>query len=166
MAEATPLVAWLEADHRAIDDLLARAAAGEGPLDREAYAAFRARLLRHIAIEEKVLLPAAQRARHGVALERALRLRTEHAAITSLLVPTPDRALVGELRALLVPHDLLEEGPGGVYAECAALIGEGWPEVLERAVAYPEVKAARHVDGARVVRTAGEALARARARRT
>jgi hypothetical protein len=166
MAEATPLVAWLEADHRAIDDLLARASAGDGPLDRAAYAAFRARLLRHIAIEEKVLLPAAQRARGGVALERALRLRTEHAAITSLLVPTPDRRLIGELRALLGPHDQLEEGTGGVYAECAALIADRWPEVLERMMAYPEVKVARHVDSERVVRTAAEALARARARRS
>ena len=72
----TPLGAWLEADHRAIDALLDRASAGDGPLDREAYELFRARLLRHIAREEKVLLPAARRARGGVALPIARRLRT------------------------------------------------------------------------------------------
>lgn len=161
----TPLGAWLEADHRAIDALLDRASAGDGPLDREAYELFRARLLRHIAREEKVLLPAARRARGGVALPIARRLRTEHAAITSLLVPTPDRALIRELRSLLEPHDLLEEGPGGAYAACEAAIRAGWPEVLAQIEAYPPVKVAQHVDGRAAIRTAGEALARASGRR-
>ncbi len=160
----TGLRAWLEADHRAIDALLARASAGDGPLDQEAYELFRARLLRHIAREEKILLPAARRAR-GHPLPVAQRLRTEHAAITSLLVPTPDRALIGELRSLLEPHDLLEEGPGGVYRECEAAIGAGWPEVLAQIEAYPPVRVARHVDGAAAIRTAAEALARASGRR-
>lgn len=165
MTEVTLLRQWLEADHRAIDALLDRASAGNGPLDRQAYELFRARLLRHIAREEKVLLPAARQARGGVALPRARRLRIEHAAITSLLVPTPDRALIEELRRLLEPHDLLEEEPGGVYQECETAIGAGWPEVLAQIEGYPPVKVARHVDGRTAIRTAGEALARASGRR-
>jgi hypothetical protein len=161
----TPLREWLVADHRAIDLLLERASAGDGPLDREAYELFRARLLRHIAREEKVLLPAGRAARGGVALPRARQLRIEHAAITSLLVPTPDRALIAELRSLLEPHDRLEEGAGGIYAECEAAIGAGWPEVLAQIEAYPPVKVAQHVDGRAAIRTAGEALARASGQR-
>lgn len=141
MLESTPLAGWLAADHRAIDALLDRAAAAD-PLDLTAYHLFRARLLRHIAIEEKVLFPAAQRGRGGVSPSWASRMRREHAAITSLLVPAPDRAVVAELRSLLEPHDRLEEGPLGVYAECEELIGTGWPEVLERAKSYPAVKVA------------------------
>lgn len=160
MTELPPLARWLVADHRAIDALLERAAACT-PIDLATYQLFRARLLRHIAIEEKVLFPAAQRARGGVPLARADELRRQHAAITSLLVPTPDGPLVAELRSLLDPHDRMEEGPLGVYAECEQLIGARWPEVLEQARSYPAVKVARHVDRPGAARTAAEALARA-----
>ncbi|MDQ3037370.1 MAG: hemerythrin domain-containing protein, partial [Myxococcota bacterium] len=84
---------WLEADHRAMGALLDRADAG-GRLDVDAFEALRARLLRHIGIEEKVLLAAA-RDRRGAPLARARQIRVEHGAIASLLVPTPDLALVG-----------------------------------------------------------------------
>jgi hypothetical protein len=141
MLEPTPLTGWLAADHRAIDALLDRAAAAD-PLDLAAYHLFRARLLRHIAVEEKVLFPAARQGRGGVSPTWASRVKEEHAAITSLLVPAPDRALVAQLRSLLEPHDRLEEGPLGVYAECEELIGARWPEVLERAMNYPDVKVA------------------------
>jgi hypothetical protein len=157
----TPLGAHLALDHRAMEVLLERASAG-GDIDLEAFERFRARLLRHIAIEEKLLFPAARRAGAGPALlERMHRLRVEHAAITTLLVPTPDAALVGELRRALGPHDEIEEAPGGVYQECEALIGDRCDALLAEVVAYPEVKVARHVDRRGSVRTLAEALARA-----
>jgi hemerythrin HHE cation binding domain-containing protein len=165
----TALGDWLLADHREMEALLDRAAvelAGGGSAARSpAFEIFRARLLRHIAIEEKVLFAAARQARGGEPISRAHRLRTEHAALTSLLVPTPDPALIGELRLLLEPHDRIEEGPGGVYQECEAALGDRWPEVLERARAYPAVKVAAHFDGRGTVRTAHAALERASARR-
>ncbi len=43
---------------------LRRALALAGEVDREPFDAFRAGLLRHIGIEEKILLPAAREARH------------------------------------------------------------------------------------------------------
>lgn len=158
----TPLERYLVADHEAMDRLLDRAEGG-GRLDRDAYERFRARLLRHIAIEEKILFAAARRA-GGAPLARAARLRRDHAAVTTLLVPTPDLALVGEIRAILVPHDGIEEGPGGVYDECASLLGDAWREVLAQAQSYPAVKVAAHFDGRGTVRTAAEALARAERR--
>ena len=54
-----PIGDLLGRDHARLDELLARATAGEA-IDLEAYRAFRAGLLRHIAMEEKVLLPDAR----------------------------------------------------------------------------------------------------------
>src|SRR5690606_1000117 len=105
---------YLLRDHQRLRALLERARAAD-PLDEEAFAAFRAGLLRHIAIEEKLLWPAARRARGDRPLEQARALRIEHAALGSLLVPTPDAALCDEIRSLLGAHDAREEGEGGVY---------------------------------------------------
>ena len=122
---------YLLADHARLSALLA--AATSGPVfDAASFAEFRAGLLRHIAIEEKVLFPAARRARGGEPLSRAHALRIDHAALTSLMVPTPDAALCGEIASILHPHDDVEEGEGGVYAECEALLSEAesaacWP---------------------------------------
>jgi hypothetical protein len=160
----TPLGTHLAMDHRAMDVLLELATGRDasGAINVDAFERFRARLLRHIAIEEKLLFPAARRAGAGPALlERLQRLRVEHAAITTLLVPTPDAALVDELRRALRPHDAVEEAPGGVYQECEALIGDGCDALLQQVLAYPPVKVARHVDGRGLVRTMAEALARA-----
>jgi hypothetical protein len=67
----------LERDHVRLDDLLTRADAAPPSIDREAYDAFRAGLLRHIAMEEKVLLPEARRLRGGEPLEVAKQLRAD-----------------------------------------------------------------------------------------
>lgn len=150
---------YLEDDHRLLSELLTHADAG-GSLDLHAFEAFRARLLRHIGIEEKLLL-ATVREVLGQPIERARRIRVDHGAIASLLVPTPDVALVGEIRALLVTHDALEEGGPdgeGVYAECDRVLGARADALAERARAFPVVPAARHFDGPNVVRTAAEAL--------
>ena len=153
---------YLEDDHRLLTELLARADAG-GQLDVASFEAFRARLLRHIGIEEKLLL-ATVREVLGQPIERARRIRVDHGAIASLRVPTPDVALGGEIRALLVTHDALEEGDPhgptaeGVYAECDRILGARADELAERARAFPDVPAARHFDGPNVVRTAAEAL--------
>ena len=157
------LLDWLVSDHREMEALMDRAT-GSGALDGAAYESFRGRLLRHIAIEEKVLFPAAEKAR-GEPLAQRARLRAEHAALTSLLVPTPDLALVEELRLIIGPHDELEEGASGVYAECVAAIGHLCGDVLARARTYPPVKVAAHFDGRGTVRTAAAALDRALAQR-
>src|SRR5690242_4179656 len=96
-----PIAAALEEDHRRLDELLARAVAAPPAIDQEAYEAFRAGLLRHIAIEEKVLFRESRAARGGQALPIVATLRVQHGALASLLVPTPTVAIAGELRKLL-----------------------------------------------------------------
>lgn len=149
----------LTRDHERLHALLARARGGPA-FDGEAFAAFRAGLLRHIGVEEKLLFPAARK-RLGAPLAAARRLRVEHAALTSLLVPTPDHALCDEIEALLAAHDAREEGEGGVYAECEAAIGDASFELVERARAIAAPPLARHFDGHGTFRTAREALASA-----
>ncbi len=149
---------FLADDHARLDALLTRAVAGRGALDVGAYGAFREGLLRHIALEEKILLPAARAARGGEPLPQARRLRVDHGAIAALLVPTPTREIAGELRKILAPHDEVEEGEGGLYEECDVLLAARATAILGRMRAYPPVKVARYHDGPRVCRTAEEAL--------
>jgi hypothetical protein len=153
-----PIAGFLSDDHLRLDALLARSLAGPSGLDLAAYGAFREGLLRHIALEEKILLPAAAAARGGEPLPLARRLRVDHGAIAALLVPTPTPELAAELRKILDPHDALEEGDGGLYAACDALLAGQAEALLERMRAYPPVKVARYHDGPRACRTAEEAL--------
>jgi hypothetical protein len=88
----------------------------------------------------------------------ARRLRVDHGAIASLLVPTPDAQIVAELRSILEPHDAVEEKPGGLYETCDDLLAPGVEGLLELFRAYPPVKMAPHDDGPGVFRTAEEAL--------
>lgn len=153
---------YLVRDHERLHDLLARAGAG-ARFDHEAFAAFRVGLLRHIAIEEKLLLPAARNARGGEALSRAYDLRVEHAALTSLLMPPPNAALCKEIASILTMHDAREEGADGVYAECEALLSASESaELAARAESFREVRVVPHADSPRVYRTAHAALAAAR----
>ncbi len=154
-----PITRHLCEDHRRLEALLARALARPGEVDLEPFGEFRAGLLRHIALEEKILLPAAREARGGEPLAVARRLRIDHGAITSLLVPTPTPALVAELRSILDPHGVVEEEAGGLYEDCDRLLAGRAEELVERMRAYPQVKVNRYQDGPAVQRTAAGALA-------
>jgi hypothetical protein len=113
----------LAGDHTRLDGLLDQAMTAGGAVDRAAYAEFRAGLLRHISLEEKILLPAAQRWQGGDPLPLAAKLRLDHGALAALLVPTPTPAIVAALRTVLVAHNALEDGPVGVYERCEQLAG-------------------------------------------
>lgn len=131
---------YLIADHARLRGLLAVAAAGAA-VEPEAFAAFRAGLLRHIGIEEKLLFPAVRDGGGAALAERLRALHVEHAAISSLLVPAPDLALCGELAGLLAAHDAQEEGLDGVYAACEVVLGAAASEALgARARAAPAVR--------------------------
>lgn len=154
---------YLLEDHRAIEALLARATGTAFDLD--AFTEMRKRLLRHIAVEEKVLFPAVL-ARAPDALPDAKQLKIEHAAIGSLLVPTPDLALATEIATILAVHDDREESAGGVYERCERALGDTSSEVLARARAVPPVRASAYLDRPGLRRTASEALAAASRART
>ena|SRR5215471_9372671 len=96
---------YLAGDHARLDDLLQRAAARPGSIETSAYAEFRAGLLKHIAMEEKILLPAAQRARGGESLPIAAKLRLDHGALAALLVPTPTASIIAAIRAVFEAHN-------------------------------------------------------------
>lgn len=151
---------YLADDHSRLEALL-RAAVAPGGVAHAAYAEFRKGLLRHIGLEEKILLPAVQRARGGIPLPAAARLRLEHGAIAALLVPTPTVRIVGALRAILAHHNALEEGPDGVYAACEGILGREADAVLAALRAMPEVRVSPHADGPEVMDAVGRALERA-----
>lgn len=152
---------YLQRDHQRLNRLLSAAIAGDS-LDLETFEAFRGGLLRHIAIEEKILLREVRRSLGDLPHPDAHRLRVEHGALTSLMVPTPTRPLVLEVLELLRIHDQREEGPDGVYATCITALGpEVSDELATRAEGYPSVPLMGHYDGPNVCRTAAEALASA-----
>jgi hypothetical protein len=156
-----PLHRLLADDHVRLDALLGRAAVTPGRIDAEPYAEFRRGLLRHIAMEEKVLLPAAQRLNGGEPLPVARRLRLDHGAIAALLVPTPTPATVAALRGILAAHNTIEEGPGGLYDTCERLAAGELDELVARLEATPAVPVAAYSDGPLVHDAIARALARA-----
>ncbi len=156
---AGPISTFFGEDHARLDALLRKAVERPGQLDRASFDAFRAGLLRHIALEEKILLPAARKARGGEPLPIARRLRIDHGALASLLVPTPTPEIAGEIRSILEPHNGVEEGAGGLYQTCDDLLAGETELLLQKARAYPAVKVARYNDGPGVYRRAADALA-------
>lgn len=133
-------------DHVVLDRLLGAAEKANGTIDDEMYTRFRGGLLRHIAMEEKVLLPFA-RAKTGEPLAIAKKLRDDHGQIAKLLVRTPTRSIIDALRAVLERHNAIEEGPGGLYATCDMLAGEEAAAVVLRLQAQPAVPLAKYYDG-------------------
>lgn len=150
-----PVHRFLADDHAHLDDLLCRSL-GDGMVDREPYEKFRVGLLRHIAMEEKVLLPEARRLRGGEPLPIAKQLRADHAALAALLVPTPTSEILTIIRGILHDHNPLEEGPEGLYAVCEELAATDVNSLLARLKAVGPVPVAPHFDGPR----AGEQIAR------
>lgn len=134
----------LSDDHAQLDAFLGASLGADGTVDQQSYAAFRRGLLRHIGIEEKILFPAIRQRRGESEVTR--QLHRDHAALSALLVPPPDAAIIGEIRAILDRHNPLEEDAQGMYDVVERLVGEGLPEILERVRAYPEVPMARYSD--------------------
>ena len=156
-----PLYRMLAEDHARLDGLLRDAMTEAGLIDRAAYAEFRAGLLKHISMEEKILLPTAQRLRGGEPLALAARLRLDHGALAALLVPTPTPAIIAALRSILGAHNVVEEGPGGVYEGCEQLVGAEADALLAQLHAAPAVPVAPYSDGPLVMDTVRRALVRA-----
>jgi hypothetical protein len=146
-----PIETYLTADHEQLEKLRE---AGE-------WWEFRGRLLRHIGLEEKIVLPDARR-RAGAPLPEAARLREDHGLLATLLVPLPSPQTLEAIDRILVPHNALEEGPTGVYARCDALAGIEAAAIAERLRLAQPIPQRAHQDGPQVraqVRRALETLA-------
>jgi len=144
--EAGPIERFMENDHVNLDRLLSAACSDHAnEVDEVTYTRFRHDLLRHIGMEEKILLPWARSRRGGEALPMASQLRRDHGEIAKLLVRSPTRAGIDELRVLLGAHNAIEEGPQGLYAMCDALGPDN--ELLDRLKAAPRVPLAPYYDG-------------------
>jgi hypothetical protein len=152
---------YLAGDHARLDALLLRATARPDIVDALPYAEFRKGLLKHISMEEKILLPAAQRLRGGERLPIAVKLRLDHGALAALLVPSPSPGLIAAIRAILIAHNPIEEGPGGLYETCEQLAGAEIDEILARLKSAPEVPVLPHNDGPGVFDAMRRALAKA-----
>ena len=137
---------YLEDDHTRIDTALKRALDSDGHIEPEAYAEFRAALLRHISMEEKILLPAARTANGGDPLPQVARLHLDHGALAALLVPTPTKAIVESIRTILDRHNAIEEGTNGVYEQCELLQGFETDAIFKKLQSAPRVAMAPHAD--------------------
>jgi hypothetical protein len=155
-----PIHQYLADDHRRLEDALRRATLDPTRIEPEAYLEFRGGLLRHIGMEEKILLPAARSAR-GEALPAAAKLRLDHGALAALLVLTPTAAIVAAIHRILETHNPIEEGPDGVYSECERLAGTDLDVILDRLKKAPAVAMNAYVDNAIAVQSAHAALRRA-----
>ncbi len=155
---------FFEADHRRLDGLLASAGSDPHRVDLAPFDEFRAGILKHIAMEEKRLIPAATAARGGTPLPIAARLRVDHGAIAALLVPTPTPRIVALLSSLLSSHNRREEEPGGLYRSCDEALGEEQAaRLVDEIRSYPDVRLKPYNDGPAVEKHIEETLALSRA---
>ena len=152
---------FFASDHRRLEALLDKATSAAEGYDMHAYGEFRSGLLRHIKMEENILLPAAQKARGGVPLDIAGKIRLDHGALTALMVPPPSKTVIGALLAILAEHDLLEEQPGGMYDQLEDLDRAEIEVLLEKARNTPAVPVHPHKNEPFILDATRRALARA-----
>lgn len=138
---------FMTSDHADIDRVLAASERPDGTIDEGNYTRFRHDLLRHIGMEEKVLLPFARAHRGGRPLDVSAQLRRDHGEIARLLVGSPSAVRLSALRQVLGRHNPLEEGPAGLYAQCDALAGADGERVVAKLRAQPNVPLAPYYDG-------------------
>ena len=154
------IAGYLADDHRRLDALL-RSALTEPRVDPLLYDEFRAGLLRHIGMEEKILMPAAQRANNGTPLPVAARLRLDHGALAALLMLVPTPAITSMIQAILMEHNHLEERQGGAYALCEQLTTAEAQSVLTRLRSAPRVAVIPPSSHPNVLHAARRAVTRA-----
>jgi hypothetical protein len=158
---SSEIFGYLSSDHDRLDRLLERAAADPDHVDLNSYDEFRKGLLRHISIEEKILLPAIARMRGGTPAPDAARLRLDHGAIAALLVPPPNASIIRTIRSILSVHNPLEEGDGGVYMALEMMEGEEAEALLRQMKTAPAVPAMPFNGRPEVIDATRRALARA-----
>ena len=156
-----PVYTYLASDHDRLDALLARAEKNPDHIDPVPFAEFRAGLLRHIGMEERVLLPETAKLLGVKELPIAARLRLDHGALTALLVPSPTRSIIATIRSILRVHNALEEQEGGAYHVCEEVSGTEGEALLARLKAVPAIPVHPHNDKPEVLEATKRAVSRA-----
>lgn len=152
---------YLADDHARLDGLLERATGNPAAIDMKVFAEFRRGLLRHIGLEEKIILPAIARLQNGKQTEVAARLRLDHGALTALLVPTPSSGIIETILSILEVHNSLEEKEDGLYQLVEKLVAEEANSLLEKLMNAPEVLVLPHNDRPGIHDAARRAVGRA-----
>lgn len=157
----TPVSEYLALDHERLDVLFELATLRPEKVDPDAYGKFRQGLLRHIGIEEKILIPALQPILNDESKAILARIRSDHSAIVALLVPEPVPPVIAALRDILSKHNDLEETHGGFYELSNQLSAESIGQLTERMKSAPEVKSLPNNPDPRVLEATRRALERA-----
>lgn len=160
-AMAGILYQYLADDHDRLDRLLQQATTKPGEIDMQPYSEFRSGILRHIGMEEKIVLPAIAQLQDGRPAAIAGRLRLDHGAIVALLVPAPTRSIIATLRSILQVHNAVEEQDGGLYQLLDLVVGLGSRVFLEKLKAAPEVPVLPHNKNPEILEATRRAVARA-----
>jgi hypothetical protein len=156
-----PLYKFFVGDHRRLEKLLNRAASGGPKYDIAVYSEFRTGLLKHIKMEENIIIPAAQKVRDGKPLAVASKLRLDHGALVALLVSPPSPTIVKAIRGILLDHNRSEESQGGLYDLCERLAGEQVEDLMKKVESVPDVPVLPHKTGPHVLDATKRALQRA-----
>lgn len=144
-----PIATVFAAEHQALRAMLRDCLATPAGVDLARFEQFRQALLHHIAVEEKVLLPALERKLgHPTLMHEAM--RKDHAGVAALCVPAPNRAWVEALQLQLEEHHRVEEGDHGFFALCDLWIADEAPAVLAAAREFPPLHLTPFNDGRRV----------------
>ena len=150
---------YLTHDHRRLETLFDAAMRNGDIVDMTRYDEFRIGLLRHIAIEETIVLPLVRENNGGFFGDR--QLHSEHGAIAALLVPPPTSDVVRALRALLQKHNLLEETHRTLYDILDGCCLDKHPELVERMQQHPNPPLSRNINNPDGYEPARRAVARA-----
>ena len=152
---------YLADDHDRLDRLLREAAGAPGTIDKQPYAGFRKGLLRHIAMEEKIVLPMIAQQKNAAVAAVTGRIRLDHGALVALLVPPPTGSIVATLQSILSVHNSLEEKEGGLYEVFEGLAGPDADAVLGKLRSIPDVPVVPHNERPEVLEATRRAVARA-----
>lgn len=155
------LYQFLADDHDRLEGLLDEATVQPGTINMESYAEFRKGLLRHIAMEERTVLPTMSRLQGGNAPALSERIRLDHSALVALLVPPPTSSIVATIRSILKVHDDLEEREGGLYQLVEQLAANDLDAMLVKLKATPDVPVVPHNERPSVLEATRRAVARA-----
>lgn len=148
-------------DHREIEQLLNNAAGSGIEIDVTYFNEFRARLLIHIGIEEKILLPAIKVWQKGKPHPTATTLRLQHGALAALLVPFPSDTTIRVIRGILDHHNQLEEGDMGFYGFFNKFNADDNYNLLLQVINYTEVPVMPYSHDPNVLEATRRAVTRA-----